>query len=76
MLHIKLKKCQVIELEGKNTTISKVLNEAIEFCQDNNCEAILTFQGFTFDIDKNSDIIEKVKEYRTWEQKNGNISKT
>ena len=76
MLHIKLKKCQVIELEGKNTTISKVLNEAIEFCQDNHCEAILTFHGFTFDIDKNSDIIEKVKEYRMWEQKNGNISKT
>ena len=56
---------QFIRLKNKpETTPSRAINEAINFCIEHKIsECELDYEGFLFDIEPDSDLKEKVSEY-------------
>lgn len=59
---------QYLCLEAKkDATLTQALHEAVEFAkQFKTLQCDLYYNGFTFDIEPESDIKKKIKEYNEW----------
>lgn len=57
-----------IKLKSKpGVTVTRAVLDAIRFCNTENLDSIeLEHEGFLFDIEKDSSVIDKVKEYELW----------
>ena len=60
-------KQDIMLLSINGATVTQALHDAIEFCKDNNTGLCTLFYGqYQFDIDKDTSIKEKVKDYNFW----------
>ena len=68
MNYVKIFRKQDIILEAKKeATVSQALNDAIEFAKEHQTIiCTLRYNGFEFDIEKDSNINEKVTDYVNW----------
>ena len=67
MKYIKLKSPQIIEIESKHiSNIKDALIEAALFAKEHDIEIDFCFNGFLFNIDKNTKLNDKLRNYNDW----------